>query len=429
LASAHKRGEKTDGTLNEHDRFALQQYNKAINELQKQMANQDANSLRVALITCMIFITFELLRGEHKTASTHLHSGLNLLSQLQGRQDHESTVVVRPKSESAEDDLVEAFARLNVQSALFGHGSGYLYIVAQDLKSGPDFPMPKTFSSVYESRQYMDGLINSVFNLVEQCGGLELSSSSPLHHLVRKQKHLESSLSAWLTAYEVSLPSLREKVSPRTALGLPLLSIYHIMTSIMLHTCFTSAHETVFDSYVSLFRSIVTQAADLAQAAGLPIDFVPDYREHDISFTVDMGFIPPLYYTALKCRVPAIRRKAMKLLLNTPHREGMWDGTLVAGVATKVREMEEGIFFKDLGIDPDAEYLSVSGDVTGPRADEDSSRVPRLPETSRFHDVKVVMSEDVKGVGTLICGRWQHEGEGQWEKREVGFVFDGTTVR
>jgi hypothetical protein len=148
------------------------------------MANQDANSLRVALITCMIFITFELLRGEHKTASTHLHSGLNLLSQLQGRQNHECTVVVRPKSESAEDDLVEAFARLNVQSALFGHGSGYLYIVAQDLKSGPDFPMPKTFSSVYESRQYMDGLINSVFNLVEQCGGLELSSSSPLHHLV-----------------------------------------------------------------------------------------------------------------------------------------------------------------------------------------------------------------------------------------------------
>lgn len=101
----------------------------------------------------------------------------------------------------------------------------------------------------------------------------------------------------------------------------------------------------------------------------------------------------------------------------------------MAGVAAKVREMEEGIFFKDLGIDPDAECSSVSGDGTGPRADEDSSRVPSLPETSRFHDVKVVMSEDVKGVGTLICGRWQHEGDGQWEKREVGFVFDGTTVR
>lgn len=300
--------------------------------------------------------------------------------------------------------------------------------MAQDLKSGPDFPMPKAFSSVYESRQYMDGLINAVFNLVEQCGGLELSSSSP-HNLVRQQKHLESSLSTWLTAYEASLPVLREKVSPRTALGLPLLSVYHIMTSVMLDTCFTSAHETVFDSYVSSFRSIVTQAADLAQAAGLPIDFIPDCREHDISFTVDMGFIPPLYYTALKCRVPAICRMAMKLLLNTPHREGMWDGTLVAGIAAKVREMEEGMFFKDRGISPDVEYENAAGDVTGSRADEDKLCVPSLPEASRFHAVKVVMSEDVKGVGTLICGRWRHEGDGQWEKLEVGFVFDGTTVR
>jgi hypothetical protein len=45
--------------------------------------------------------------------------------------------------------------------------------------------------------------------------------------------------------------------------------------------------------------------------------------------------------TALKCREPKIRWKAISLLKNSGYQEGMWSGSLIAGFAEQVARLEE----------------------------------------------------------------------------------------
>lgn len=408
---------KNDAPRNAHDRFALQQYNKAICDLQSHLSVKSQASLNIALITCMMFICLELLRGEFKSANTHLQNGMNILSQVQGRGTHDNTLTVRPDPQSVDDYLIEAYARLNIQSAVFGLGSRHLYILAQDLTCGLDsqFQIPSTFPSIYEARKYLDGLLNRVLHLVEESRDLPLASHQPISNLLIRQSNLQTSLTSWLTAYDASTPSLLLHLTPRIVFGLPILRIYHTMTSIMLRTAF-SIQETAYDSLTSSFQSIITQCINIENVdlvdLGIKYPTSTFCKEMNIRFTVDMGFIPPLYYTALKCRDPVIRRKAISFLRIAPHREGMWDPIIVSKVGQKIMEMEEGDFFRGVDIDY---WDATVGEL----------RMPPLPEAARLSDVKVIMSETLKGAGTLVYKRCRHthEGHNEWEVEKESFAF------
>ena len=126
-----------------------------------------------------------------------------------------------------------------------------------------------------------------------------------------------------------------------------------------------------------------------------------------------IGMIPPIYYTAMKCRVPSVRRKAVALLELAPHREGMWDGALVATVAGKVSEMEEDGFYGDF-------------EPSFDRPEE--VEMPTLPECQRFEEVKVVMSEKGDGRGRLICKRRRNQEYGAWEIKEEEFMSNSSPV-
>jgi Fungal Zn(2)-Cys(6) binuclear cluster domain/Fungal specific transcription factor domain len=59
------------------------------------------------------------------------------------------------------------------------------------------------------------------------------------------------------------------------------------------------------------------------------------------TFSMSLGIIPPLYMTGTRCRHPAVRRKAIRLLSLCNRREGIWDSRLSAKVANRVMEIEE----------------------------------------------------------------------------------------
>jgi hypothetical protein len=55
---------------------------------------------------------------------------------------------------------------------------------------------------------------------------------------------------------------------------------------------------------------------------------------------VDIGWIPPLYYTAIRCRIHRVRLHAIRLLESTSHREGICDARISAAVARTVMQLE-----------------------------------------------------------------------------------------
>ncbi|KAL1966405.1 hypothetical protein VTN77DRAFT_4547 [Rasamsonia byssochlamydoides] len=415
LRECLRRDSNTDEITNQWDRFALQQYNKAIADLQIHFAARNHRSLQIALTTCIIFTCIELLRGSYTAANTHIDNGIKLLSNLQrqSRNRHHQmgfspkiTVTRQLNPQSLDDDLLEAFARINIQSVLFGYPSRYLHVVAEDPRSRQHFHIPEKFGSLEEARQYLEVLLNSVLHLIEASRSDKYLSLDTIS-LLRERKALQASLSAWLDSYEASVPTLLPTLNPRTGMGLPLLRIYHIMTSIMLSTCpqpNTPWSEMVYDSHTHSFSSLVMKARSLANLQDLPIPYEVNTGKCPLgsrNFIVDMGIIPPLYYTAIKCRVPSIRRQAIDVLTGALHRETMWDGEVVAAIAKRVIALEEGDFYqKDSSPPVQTKGVKAQGSSQF-RGFESSS----LPEAYRFEDVQVIMQDGTKNKGKIICRR------------------------
>jgi hypothetical protein len=66
-------------------------------------------------------------------------------------------------------------------------------------------------------------------------------------------------------------------------------------------------------------------------------------RARKVTFNIDTGIIPPLYFVAVKCRHSLIRRRAIACLNVTERQEGIWNSRLTARVAERVMEIEEGV--------------------------------------------------------------------------------------
>jgi hypothetical protein len=55
-----------------------------------------------------------------------------------------------------------------------------------------------------------------------------------------------------------------------------------------------------------------------------------------------------------------------------------------------------------MDIQLDINSLNMTGRVQGQEVEQGNLEIPTLPEPVKFHEVKVVMSEDVKGAGTFM---------------------------
>jgi hypothetical protein len=141
------------------------------------------------------------------------------------------------------------------------------------------------------------------------------------------------------------------------------------------------------------------RANPAAHFPGLAAHASGSYREDDgyahikPSFALDLGIIPPLFVVATKCRDRKLRRDAIKLLMVSPRREGMWDSILSGRVAQWLMEIEE----EGMG-----EYIGYGmGSMDG-----------AVVEADRRVMVKEILFDLQKREATLRCGtRGAREGD------------------
>ncbi|KIW70691.1 hypothetical protein PV04_02936 [Phialophora macrospora] len=394
---------------------ALLEYNMAIRCLTAHLSRTDICSLRVALITCMLFICFEYLRRNLRTGDTHLVNGLRLLRDIQARRGApggDNASVVGNPPDSLDDHLFEAFARLNLQCALFGLGLPFTEIPRRRDRLC-SFEIPSAFESLQQARRQLDEILSGTYHLLLQCcqneGGHSHGDEPDLDAFHRDQLELKAGLARWLHTYDTTLA--RSTANLTTTLAYMILRMYHTMGTIIVSVCHPLARESDFDHHTAAFVSIIEQAVDLSDTAKAHILMSQrrsPFSKQKRTFTVDMGFIPVLYYTALKCRVPRIRRQAAKLMEVAPHREGVWDGKFAAAIARRVFEIEEGECFA--GFDVDGEFDMFAAPSPG-----DWATLPTLPEESKIYQVNVMLPEEGLANTTLQCirRRWDAQ-DGGW---------------
>jgi hypothetical protein len=420
-----------------HYNFALQQYSKAVTRLREAIQNKETRSHRTILISIVLFTCFQSFTGDHKSAIFQIQHGLGLLEER--RQDAMQPFMQR-KDDVVEDELVQMFTRLAIQAKsydmAFHFPDPYVIRLSPQAKPGspqsPSSPVdtgssisdsgpqiPTIFESSQEARTSLDTLQERIMRFNEALSGHYAGPDKLLPSSIKSMGHgFRTQLAQWAAAFEPLLAARRTPgVSNTERAGIVVLKMLVTMTTILFMMGFSSS-EMDFDNFVPHFKEIVDLAKELVVDEELslaqercgsqatckhrshnpnPTQQFPGITAHHSGFThtietythikasfaLDLGIVAPLFVVATKCRDRKIRRDAIRLLLSSPRREGMWDSILSGRVAEWLMVIEED------GMSPFAQYGPASVEIV-----RDEKRVM----------VKEILFDLQKREATLSCG-------------------------
>ncbi|CAG7943486.1 unnamed protein product [Penicillium salamii] len=436
LSAAHRSDDSRDpralaaprGINTEH--FMLQHYNKAIHHLRSSPVNDTTPDIRVILITCMIFVTLEYLRGQYASGNSHLRYGIQLLSELSTQGSKSSTLsentskCMTQATDFAHNALIDSYAQLTMQSAMFGIFPSHMCITTHDSQT---YAPPYNFKSIINARKSLDELLHKVKCLKEDYHqALETGNTIDHSKASAAQDSIQKDLLAWRQAYDVILPSLQSTMDPRDRAGSIIVRLYHEMVTVMAAVSLSES-EMDFDAYTDRFSAIIAGVHELSQIWSLsateswnPGPGAGNTDPRDRGFTIESGYIPPIYYTAMKCRIPHIRRQAIQALRLTPRREGLWNGPLLADVLEEVIGIEQGQTHVD---HLNSELRCQDSEITGNRL-----CLPHVDQMSRISDVKVLLPDamDETTRDTFISYK-KMTLDGDWATLEQKIGFSAAT--
>ncbi|KAI1081490.1 hypothetical protein F5B20DRAFT_67114 [Whalleya microplaca] len=422
LSSAHRREGlsieylRTDENIpDEYEQYTLRHYSKAIKNVQPHLSTRTRASIRIALITCLLFVIMECIRGRHTAANAHLQAGLKLLEECRTESSVADYYGLFQKAscDSVDAGIIQAFVRLDTHAKMLGYGSRHPHLMLEDSNKVTISSSNFIFGSVNQARQHFDRLFSQIFYLDEQRLRHEIfQDGSSSAELLSRQRQIKNELDSWVRAFKASRAKLYLQSGSRDSFAYGLLRLYHTMAEIMVDTLYPT-DESRFDRHTASFISILNHVNEMRDIAY----FVPrtdKFFIHSPDMTnsiADLGGMPLLYYTALKCRIHPIRLRAIELLNTLPHKEGIWNSPLVASVALKVMEMEES-FFKDF-----------DHNITlGNSFERGNTILPPIPDSYRLHDVRIELPDECNGKVKMTCKRKQEDGRWELITRECTYM-------
>lgn len=302
--------------------FALEQYNKAIMHLAKRIQDPAA-AVEIALLACILFVSLEFLRGEAEMALTHFKSGMGIIIQS---LSNVGTKVAKSAMERIKDNMLPFFNRLELLSILFGNDAPWEYPVSLQ------YVVPKAFNNMKEARDSFVHLMNLSMRFIRYMKYRKYERIV-LPDDVSRQQVLKGQIDNWKWAFD-SLLLNDIHLTSRDLDAAKILRIHLCVTTIWLSDCIY-AEESATDEFMDHFETAVSlgEALELSQAI--------QSEQYSTTFLFDMEIVSPLYFVALKCRHPQIRRRAIRLLRARIRREGLWDSTVAAAIAERIVAIEE----------------------------------------------------------------------------------------
>lgn len=393
LSSVHKEEMSEDyGEMesksgpDQQEQFMLQHYTNAIHHLEPHFLSKDKASVRVALITCLVFIHLEFLRGRFQTAQNHLQNGLKVLRELQVLCNTKDGILISQASQNSSDNwIVEAFSRIYIQVELFKHTYRHRCLV---LHAPEHSPAVSVFYCLEEAWKALERLLSRIIHLVERThqhqdsNDLDTKVSSKY---LEEHQLIQAELKRWVAVYQISAKFVQSE-DPWGVLS-RLLSQYYTMACIMVNSCLWPDDESIFDAYNEQFVLILKHSIYMWKLiSASPRERPLAWHRMDMSRSIlDIGWIPPLYFVALKCRVHRVRLHSIRLIESAAHREGIWDSRIAARTARTVMEIEESDFYDHINILDNFPLSSYP--------EQQDFLLPILPRANRMLEVKVTLPD------------------------------------
>lgn len=305
------------------DGSSLEFYNLALAKTSERVAQHNGGLM--ATLTCMLFLCMEFLQSNKKQSKKLFDRLCQLVRLGSGRE----------WSRSNELDLIpnlrSMYQRIVLLSLLFAHPiPPYNY---QDWT--PDMcDLPTTFHSLSEARDALYQLLAVTHDFCK----LARTKSEPGHedHSSRatgpeEQAYLISQLCDWRKIFDhwCANNDLRD---PGTLRSVSLLRLYDHVSMAWLMNPWESS-QLPFDEATGYFQLVVEEAERI-------LDMTVSKSELSSILHFEMGVMPPLYFTAIKCRDHELRLRALRLLRQGPRREALWDREELVAIAERVIEVE-----------------------------------------------------------------------------------------
>ena len=317
------------------DYFAVRHYNQAVRHLVMKMSQKNTESIEVTLMVCLLFICIELLQGNYDKAIGHLKSGLSIMPQnwrtRLNRFDSPNSSITLLAPQSIEVSLLETFSRLHVQAAFLGPASPRPSpVYYHNLYESPSC---RCVSSLSDARLGLDSCMHAIFNFEQSC--LDYDPLSPGRTVLEQKEWLEFQLQEWYLKFKTLVGHSDLQMSPKDLQGAAILEAYYNTLYIVISASLSKG-EMIFDRFFNNYEAILHLSKSLLEP---PTPFPPSLRKP--GFSLEVGIIPTLFYTATKCRDPWLRREACRLISCSPHQEGIWDRTVVAKLVERTIAIEE----------------------------------------------------------------------------------------
>ena len=389
------------GDVSDNDlQFALRQCNRSIECLTKQ-SNDDPETI---LTACILFVSFASIQGHQLQAINHLQGGLKLLD---GMDSSYSSTTDGPQRRSTHPvplaTLRDLFTSFNLQARAVLSDEMLASWVDESKVDLDSFP--RRIEDLDTARSLFDGLCYKSISFVQSLDTLPLSTerlrAAEAHHqrLVERLA-LSKELLADFLARQASMLKGRELVSvKRLELSRHISEIFlslsvPVVDSGQSHVQSTERPEWIWDTLEPQCAAIVELARGILESS-LAGDLSRGTGAKRPSFSIGLGVIIPLFVVATRCRRPCLRREAVRLLLENPRREGIWDSYVTGMVAARGIEIEE----EGLGLD--GQHL------------EDVETAASIPESSRLRSFNVVYVGDRRAQVTYLTrAQWLSGGHG-----------------
>lgn len=158
--SQRKLAYSTPSPVDNGTEFALSQYAKAIGALRRSLSSGKQEPL-TALMSCILFVCFDSLRGWFESAMVHLQSGLRILRDMRERSAKDDHII--------EDNIAPLFMRLSIQSIIYvdTRSTPDRRAFARELMavSSREIIIPEQFETLEEARNGLNQAADGLFRM------------------------------------------------------------------------------------------------------------------------------------------------------------------------------------------------------------------------------------------------------------------------
>ncbi|KAH7399936.1 hypothetical protein BKA64DRAFT_469642 [Cadophora sp. MPI-SDFR-AT-0126] len=241
-------------------------------------------------------------------------------------------------TESIEDIVLQTFMRLESNEIFWGM-IPQIPPIEWDIHDGGSHPIPAApFEDIASAHLCWDFLMNRALKFYRRirfnqryCPSLQRA----VEEVIDQQTSCLQQLNAFHTCY---MPLLDRATSLDTGhINSPvvlLISVYWRLVRLLLESLLSDS-EMIYDKYNIDFGYIVKTCTHLAS------DQSSNFVSRKALFTLEIGIIPALHFTATKCRDPLLRQEAIALMFSQKRQEGEYDGVLCARIGRWIAACEE----------------------------------------------------------------------------------------